>query len=130
MDNDNPDICSICLNTNNNNNNFAITPCGHKFCFNCIIQSLQTIYTCPYCRTILLEIENEEPELNHILTLKEKIILYLKRLYDEGPTNKELLIITLTLISYQSYYIFNLGSTIKNSILMSHCYFIDYEVYI
>lgn len=122
MDNDNPDICSICLNTNNNNNNFAITPCGHKFCFNCIIQSLQTRYTCPYCRTILLEDTNEE----HLITLREKIILYLKRLYNEGPNNKELLFIILTLLSYQSYYIINLVDSIKNSIVLSHCYLIEY----
>ena len=124
MDNNDSDICSICLNTNNNNNNFAITPCGHKFCFNCIIQSLQTMHTCPYCRTVLLE--NEEPELNHILTLKEKIILYLKRFYNEGPNNKELLFIILTLLSYQSYYIINLVDSIKNSIVLSHCYLIEY----
>ena len=119
------DICSICLNNNNNNNNFAITPCGHKFCFNCIIQSLQTIYTCPYCRTVLLEDNNEEPE-EPVITLREKIILYFKRLYNEGPTNKELLFIILTLLSYQSYYIIKLADSIKNSIILSHCFLMEY----
>ena len=93
--------CPICLNDIIENNNCAITPCGHKFCFNCIVQSLQSIYTCPICREILL-IENEDGE-NHVhLTLKEKIILYFRRIYNEGFTQKELLYTILLLLSYQN----------------------------
>ena len=94
MDEDDYNIFSICLN-----NNFAITPCGYKFCFNCIVQSLQTLYTCSCYRTVLLE-NNQEKEININLSLKEKIILYLKRLYNEGPNNKEILFIVFNKLKY------------------------------
>ena len=45
-------ICNICYESLGDNNT-ATTPCGHKFCFKCIIESLQYRNTCPCCRAIL-----------------------------------------------------------------------------
>ncbi len=100
---DNQHACPICLNDIIENNNYAITSCGHKFCFNCIIQSLQTIYTCPICRETLIVNNENENSLN--LTLTDRIFLYFRRICTEGFTNKELLYSIILLLSYQNYYL-------------------------
>ena len=51
--------CSICYDEIGERNN-CVTNCGHQFCFNCIITSLQHSNICPYCRTQLIEIKNEQ----------------------------------------------------------------------
>jgi len=50
--------CCICFETIGNINN-CTTPCGHKFCFKCLIKSFQKNTACPLCRA---ELENQEPE--------------------------------------------------------------------
>ena len=40
--------------------NICITPCGHKFCFKCMMKSLNNNNTCPCCRSVLKEEEDEE----------------------------------------------------------------------
>lgn len=46
--------CSICYEVLGNENN-CTTPCGHKFCFNCIMKSLKRNGSCPLCRNSLTE---------------------------------------------------------------------------
>jgi hypothetical protein len=117
--------CAICLEKINENNNYAITPCGHKFCFNCIIQSIQTLNTCPYCRTVLI-VELDEEENNQYIYI-DYIILNIKRILFEGFTLKELYyIISLLLIkNYFSMLSINNKIDYINSII-KQCYFNDF----
>lgn len=46
--------CAICYEVIGNTN-ACVTPCGHEFCFKCMIKSFQTNDTCPMCRTTYLE---------------------------------------------------------------------------
>lgn len=52
--------CSICYDVFCNNN-VSITPCGHKFCFSCIIKAVSYNKECPICRSRLAE-ESEDEE--------------------------------------------------------------------
>jgi hypothetical protein len=53
--------CSICYNKIGEIN-YCITPCGHSFCFTCIIKLIKRKKnTCPNCRAILIE-KNEADE--------------------------------------------------------------------
>ena len=49
--------CCICLETLVNTN-ITTTPCGHTFCFSCLMKSMDLKNTCPYCRTTLREEED------------------------------------------------------------------------
>lgn len=51
--------CSICFDEIQNTNN-CTTPCGHKFCFECLIKAFQTNPTCPLCRSELTTSTNED----------------------------------------------------------------------
>jgi len=59
-------ICNICYDPIGQTNS-TTTPCGHQFCFKCIIKAYQRNPSCPYCRTPLNEtdeeIEDEEEEV-------------------------------------------------------------------
>jgi hypothetical protein len=56
--------CSICYNTIIKTNNCTI-PCGHSFCFTCIVQVIiRNNYSCPNCRKEFVEIENTENSEN------------------------------------------------------------------
>ena len=50
--------CCICYNELQKTN-VTTTPCGHSFCFQCIIKCLDRNNTCPYCREVLREEEEE-----------------------------------------------------------------------
>jgi peroxin-10 len=39
--------CALCLETRKNT---SVTPCGHLFCWNCILEWVQTQQICPLCR--------------------------------------------------------------------------------
>jgi hypothetical protein len=41
--------CAICFEEIGSSNN-CVTPCGHKFCFNCIVKSTRQNNSCPCCR--------------------------------------------------------------------------------
>ena len=45
------DTCPICFDLITKNKNVCSTPCGHVFCFKCIVKCLNTSNTCPFCRT-------------------------------------------------------------------------------
>jgi hypothetical protein len=47
--------CPICYETIPSTNNLCTTPCGHSFCFKCMVKCLQHGNTCPCCREILQE---------------------------------------------------------------------------
>jgi len=49
--------CCICFEELGKTN-ISTTPCGHTFCFNCIVKCLKVNNTCPYCRTVLKDDEN------------------------------------------------------------------------
>jgi len=54
--------CAICYDTLGTTNT-CTTPCGHEFCFNCMMSALNHNNTCPCCRSTLKEeIEEEEEE--------------------------------------------------------------------
>ena len=44
--------CAICLETLTKKN-IAITPCGHKFCFTCLMENFKVSKACPLCRTTI-----------------------------------------------------------------------------
>jgi hypothetical protein len=52
--------CCICFEEIGEKNN-CTTECGHRFCFKCLVTAMKHNNTCPYCRTELIE-EEEEPE--------------------------------------------------------------------
>ena len=51
--------CCICFEVIGEKNN-CVTPCGHKFCFQCMSRALAKNNTCPCCRTVLMEVEEDE----------------------------------------------------------------------
>lgn len=51
--------CCICYNELQKVN-VTTTPCGHSFCFRCIIKCLERNNTCPYCREVLQDAPVEE----------------------------------------------------------------------
>lgn len=56
--------CVICYEPINVSANVCITPCGHEFCFNCMLKHLQQNNGCPCCRSTLIEepVDEEEDE--------------------------------------------------------------------
>lgn len=46
--------CVICYETLQKTN-VCVTPCGHTFCFNCMMKHTQQNKDCPCCRTVLIE---------------------------------------------------------------------------
>lgn len=53
--------CCICYEKIGDKNS-SVTPCGHKFCFNCITTALSRNNTCPCCREVLVEREDDDEE--------------------------------------------------------------------
>ena len=53
--------CCICYDVIGKQNN-CTTPCGHSFCFECMMKSLGRNNTCPCCRAVLKEEEEEESD--------------------------------------------------------------------
>jgi len=53
--------CCICYESIGNQNN-CTTPCGHKFCFVCMMKSLGVNNTCPCCRAVLVEEEKDDED--------------------------------------------------------------------
>ena len=65
--------CSICFNKIGERNK-CITPCGHSFCFTCIIEVIRhDNNTCPNCRALFIE---ETIQENIINPLEENYINY------------------------------------------------------
>ena len=48
--------CVICFDEFSDSN-ICITPCGHKFCFKCLMKHMNKSDTCPCCRELLKEEE-------------------------------------------------------------------------
>lgn len=53
--------CCICYETIGAQNN-CTTPCGHSFCFECMMKSLGRNNTCPCCRAVLQEVQEEDSD--------------------------------------------------------------------
>jgi hypothetical protein len=53
--------CCICFESIGEKNN-CVTPCGHKFCFVCLTKALTNNNTCPCCREVLIEVEEDVEE--------------------------------------------------------------------
>ena len=51
----NKEECPICMENLDMSKNFATTPCGHKFHFDCLMKSVKTSKCCPLCRQQLME---------------------------------------------------------------------------
>ena len=51
--------CAVCYDKIGNKNN-CVTPCGHTFCFQCMMSCLNYKNTCPICRQVLQEEINDE----------------------------------------------------------------------
>ena len=56
-----PIECIICYEEIGDKN-CCTTGCGHKFCFKCIATAMQYNNACPYCRTSLVDIPDDEEE--------------------------------------------------------------------
>jgi hypothetical protein len=54
--------CCVCWDEIGVSKNNCTTPCGHQFCFTCIVQCLEKNNCCPLCRGILVERADEESE--------------------------------------------------------------------
>ena len=52
--------CCICMDSINSAINNCTTPCGHAFCFQCLAKALAEKNTCPMCRSVLMEVPDEE----------------------------------------------------------------------
>jgi Ring finger domain len=55
--------CNICLQTIGAVNN-CVTPCGHTFCFDCIMTSVAYKNTCPCCRTVICDDFEEDSDVD------------------------------------------------------------------
>lgn len=53
--------CVICYEEFKDTN-ICVTPCGHKFCFNCMMKSLNNNNRCPCCRAVLQEEKDFDDE--------------------------------------------------------------------
>jgi hypothetical protein len=51
--------CPICYEVIDTKNNNCITPCGHEFCFKCLMKSISRNNKCPCCRSELQELNIE-----------------------------------------------------------------------
>jgi len=51
--------CVICYESIGTRNN-CVTPCGHAFCFNCLVAAMTKKNTCPCCRSELFTIPPED----------------------------------------------------------------------
>jgi hypothetical protein len=70
--------CSICFDVIDKQKNNCTTECGHSFCFKCIATSIAyKNYTCPYCRTNIVEIKEKAEDYEEI------------PYYDENDENDE-----------------------------------------
>ena len=58
--------CCICLETLKPNN-IAIPPCGHKYCFTCLMENAKVSRACPLCRETIV------PELPRRVMSDEKL---------------------------------------------------------
>ena len=56
-------ICNICYEEVGDKNRCS-TPCGHLFCFQCIMKSSKLNNTCPMCREIICESNNNNDDDN------------------------------------------------------------------
>ncbi len=74
--------CPICYCELENDRNYVITSCSHKFCFFCIARLLSqnAAATCPMCREILFqtsenvrrqELQNQSPGVNVEINFSE-----------------------------------------------------------
>jgi len=53
--------CCICYEIIGEKNN-CVTECGHSFCLKCLVTALTHNNGCPYCRTTVIEIPNQEED--------------------------------------------------------------------
>ena len=51
--------CGICLD-DIRTDNLASAPCGHQFCFTCILRAFCTSNECPYCRREFIDMPSED----------------------------------------------------------------------
>jgi hypothetical protein len=51
--------CVICYEVIGKRNN-CVTPCGHAFCFNCLVSAMTRKNTCPCCRSELFALPSED----------------------------------------------------------------------
>ena len=56
----NTPICPVCFEVIGSINQ-CITPCGHTFCLICMLKCIKLNNSCPCCRTIIIE-NNEDDE--------------------------------------------------------------------
>lgn len=54
--------CAVCYETVDKHKNNCKTPCGHAFCFGCIVKVILQKNACPYCRAPLYQ---EPPRVVH-----------------------------------------------------------------
>ena len=50
--------CCICFEPMNLKKNYCVTPCGHPFCFGCIVKTMTKQNACPCCRAPLYQEES------------------------------------------------------------------------
>jgi len=52
------ETCCICYEPMNIKKNYCVTPCGHAFCFICIVKTMSKQNSCPCCRASLYQEEH------------------------------------------------------------------------
>jgi len=75
IDDDNKNICCICLDIIKENNNVK-TSCNHIFCFSCLLEHLKTKNTCPCCRIPIEPVRNN----NNLIQMTMREVSNLTRL--------------------------------------------------
>ena len=65
------DECPICMETLEQNSNYVVTKCGHKFHFDCLMKALETSDGCPMCRQPV----KEKKDMNVDKIINETILV-------------------------------------------------------
>lgn len=92
------EVCSICLESITNNSSVIILECSHSFHFNCILQNSisnnnQFVDSCPNCRVNITETRLIKNIINETNTLKTECIYHLeniKKMMEEKNHHRDL----------------------------------------
>lgn len=85
--------CPICFDEIQQTN-ACTTPCGHSFCFKCVIKSMQANEACPCCREPLIEKSAEDEESEYEEDIGDESTIDSDFEEDEDETGPDVEIVT------------------------------------